>query len=134
MAPGDKSSKFDHLPLSTSGPIECALTGTGLLNTPYLNKGSAFPEEERVQFDLTGLLPQSVQTLEQQTKRAWQQYSSRPDQLAKNTFLTSLKEQNEVLYFKARPPLHPQWNNLFGNLSELTGPSCCKTISKRFLA
>ncbi|KAF9775329.1 hypothetical protein IL306_006580 [Fusarium sp. DS 682] len=95
-----KKSKFGDLPLSTSGPINCALSGTSLLNTPYLNKGSAFPPDERREFNLTGLLPQGVQTLEQQCKRAYEQYSSRPDDLAKNTFLTSLKDQNEVLYFK----------------------------------
>ncbi|GAP85306.1 putative malate dehydrogenase [Rosellinia necatrix] len=93
-------SKFSHLPLSTSGPIECAVSGTVLLNTPYFNRGSAHTAEEREEFNLTGLLPQSVQTLEQQTKRAYQQYSTRQDDLAKNTFLTSLKEQNAVLYYK----------------------------------
>ncbi|RGP81215.1 malate dehydrogenase oxaloacetate-decarboxylating [Fusarium longipes] len=91
------NSKYDNLPLSTSGPINCALSGTSLLNTPYLNKGSAFPPDERRAFNLTGLLPQGVQTLEQQCKRAYEQYSSRPDDLAKNTFLTSLKDQNELL-------------------------------------
>jgi malate dehydrogenase (oxaloacetate-decarboxylating) len=98
--PNDKQSKFGHLPLSTSGPLECALKGSVLLNRPYFNKGSAFTKEERRAFELSGLLPQSVQTLEQQVQRAYQQYSTRPDDLAKNTFLTSMKEQNEVLYFK----------------------------------
>ncbi|KAI0895459.1 hypothetical protein F4806DRAFT_82537 [Annulohypoxylon nitens] len=93
-------SKFSHLPLSTSGPIECAVSGTVLLNTPYFNRGSAHTEEERREFNLTGLLPTSIQTLEQQVERAYQQYVSRHDDLAKNTFLTSLKEQNLVLYFK----------------------------------
>ncbi|KAI1082075.1 hypothetical protein F5B20DRAFT_534308 [Whalleya microplaca] len=93
-------SKFSHLPLSTSGPIECAVSGTVLLNTPYFNRGSAHSSEERREFNLTGLLPAGVQTLEQQTQRAYEQYSSRSDDLAKNTFLTSLKEQNSVLYFK----------------------------------
>jgi hypothetical protein len=92
--------QFSHLPLSTSGPIDCAVTGTALLNTPYLNKGSAFPPDERRKFNLTGLLPAREQTLEQQVTRAYQQYSTRPDDLAKNTFLTSLKNQNEVLYYK----------------------------------
>lgn len=95
-----EESKFGKLPLSTKGPIHCALTGASLLNTPYLNKGSAFPTEERRKFALTGLLPQGVQTLEQQCKRAYDQYSTRPNDLAKNTFLTSLKDQNEVLYYK----------------------------------
>ncbi|KAF5606983.1 malate dehydrogenase (oxaloacetate-decarboxylating) [Fusarium subglutinans] len=99
-ADDSKKSKFGGLPLSTTGPINCALSGTSLLNTPYLNKGSAFPPDERREFNLTGLLPQGVQTLEQQCKRAYEQYSSRSDDLAKNTFLTSLKDQNEVLYYK----------------------------------
>ncbi|KAI8962539.1 NAD-dependent malic enzyme [Daldinia sp. FL1419] len=94
------NSKFSHLPLSTSGPIECAVSGTVLLNTPYFNRGSAHSAEERREFNLTGLLPASIQTLEQQAERAYQQYTSRQDDLAKNTFLTSLKEQNLVLYFK----------------------------------
>jgi malate dehydrogenase (oxaloacetate-decarboxylating) len=100
-----KESKFGHLPLSTSGPLECALKGTVLLNHPYFNKGSAFTSQERHDFELTGLLPQSVQTLEQQVQRAYEQYSAQPDDLAMNTFLTSMKEQNEVLYFKVSPVL-----------------------------
>ncbi|OTB01278.1 hypothetical protein M426DRAFT_64309 [Hypoxylon sp. CI-4A] len=98
--PTNAKSKFAHLPLSTSGPIECAVSGTVLLNTPYFNRGSAHSTEERREFNLTGLLPTSVQTLEQQAARAYEQYTSRHDDLAKNTFLTSLKEQNLVLYFK----------------------------------
>lgn len=86
----DKSSKYGHLPLSTSGPIECALTGTVLLNHPTYNKGSAFTSGERQTFALTGLLPQSVQTLEQQAKRAYQQFLSARDDLAKNAFMTSM--------------------------------------------
>lgn len=92
----------DQPPLSAKGAIDCAVSGTTLLSTPYLNKGSAFPDDERSRFSLGGLLPAGVQTLEQQVKRAYQQYSSRQDDLAKNTFLTSLKDQNEVLYYKVR--------------------------------
>lgn len=98
--PHEKHPQFGHLPLSTSGPEDCALVGSALLNTPYFNKGAAFPPEERERFKLTGLLPQSVASLETQVKRAYQQYSTRSDDLAKNTFMTSLKEQNEVLYYR----------------------------------
>ncbi|UNI23286.1 Malate dehydrogenase (oxaloacetate-decarboxylating) [Purpureocillium takamizusanense] len=94
------SSRFGHLPLSTSGPLDCALSGTALLNDPIFNKGTAFPLEERRAFGLHGLLPGSVQTLETQARRAREQYASRADDLAKNTFLTSMKEQNAVLYYK----------------------------------
>ena len=37
-----------------------------------------------------------------QVERAYRQYCSRGDALAKNTFMTSMKEQNEVLYYKVR--------------------------------
>ncbi|KAB8304121.1 hypothetical protein EYC80_003541 [Monilinia laxa] len=76
------------------------IIGTALLNTPYLNKGAAFPTDEREKFKLTGLLPSRVSTLDQQVKRAYDQYSSRSDDLAKNTFMTSLADQNEVLYYR----------------------------------
>ncbi|GME46992.1 Malic oxidoreductase [Neofusicoccum parvum] len=95
-----KHPKFGSLPLSTSGPQDCALTGSALLNTPYLNKGTAFSKEERDEFKLHGLLPQNVQKLEEQVKRAYDQFCSRPNDLAKNTFMTSMKEQNEVLYYR----------------------------------
>lgn len=113
-----KHPRFGDLPLSTSGPEKCALTvstyipspmdqalsdkslkGTALLASPYHNKGSAFSSNERRDFKLYGLLPPNVQTLQQQVDRAYQQYSSRPNDLAKNTFMTSMKEQNEVLYY-----------------------------------
>lgn len=98
--PHEKHPHFGHLALSTSGPQDCALIGSALLNTPYFNKGAGFPSEERHKFKLTGLLPQQVSTLDRQVKRAYQQYSTRQDDLAKNTFMTSLAEQNQVLYFR----------------------------------
>lgn len=102
--PEQKSPKYGHLPLSTSGPLECALKGTVLLNHPYFNKGSAFTKQERRDFGLIGLLPACIQTLDQQIQRAYEQYRSRADDLAKNVFLTSLKEQNDVLYFRVSEP------------------------------
>ncbi|KAJ0163581.1 NAD-dependent malic enzyme, mitochondrial [Colletotrichum tanaceti] len=116
MAPNNdhKESKFSHLPLSTSGPISCALTGSALLNSPYLNKGTAFPEDERRKFNLTGLLPQSVHSLERQIDRAYAQYRTHGDDLAKNIFLTSLKEQNEVLYYGLlRAHLHEMFSIIY---------------------
>jgi hypothetical protein len=97
---------LDHHPLSAKGPLSCALTGAALLNQPFFNKGSAFTPAERRTFKLTGLLPESVQTLEQQAKRAHRQYLSRRDDLSRNTFLTSLKYQNEVLFYKVSGSIH----------------------------
>jgi len=37
--------------------LETSFTGQVLLDNPLLNKGSAFPEDERREFNLLGLLP-----------------------------------------------------------------------------
>ncbi|KAJ5873840.1 Malic enzyme NAD-binding [Penicillium soppii] len=93
-------SKFSHLPRAAVGPLTCPYEGSSVLQSSQFNKGSAFTEEERSAFKLRGLLPPNIQTLDEQVERAYQQYSSRPDDLAKNTFLSSMKAQNEVLYYK----------------------------------
>ncbi|KAJ5983024.1 hypothetical protein N7481_005123 [Penicillium waksmanii] len=79
--------------------LTCPYKGEGLLQSSRFNKGTAFSEEERTTFKLHGLLPPNRQSLDEQVKRAYQQYSSRQDDLAKNTFLASMKAQNEVLYY-----------------------------------
>ncbi|EPS32949.1 hypothetical protein PDE_07910 [Penicillium oxalicum 114-2] len=94
------TSKFNHLPRAAAGPLKCPLQGTPLLASSHFNKGSAFPKDERAAFKLTGLLPPNIQTLEEQVERAYQQYGSRENDLAKNTFMASMKAQNEVLYYK----------------------------------
>lgn len=89
------------MPLNAEGPVECALQGQAILNSPLFNKGSAFPSEERREFLIEGLLPAAVHTLDQQVKRAYLQLQKRgDDNLAKNTFMSSLKSQNLVLYYK----------------------------------
>lgn len=74
--------------------------GFDLLRSPDYNKGSAFPSHERSTFHLEGLLPPRIQTLEDQVERAYEQYSKCRDALEKNTFMTSMKDQNTVLYYK----------------------------------
>ena len=49
--------------------VETSLSGYELLNDPLLNKGTAFTEEERDEFDLHGLLPPHVSNFEDQVKR-----------------------------------------------------------------
>jgi malate dehydrogenase (oxaloacetate-decarboxylating) len=92
--------KFSHFPLSTNKSLDCNLVEQALLQTPAFNKGSAFPQDEREAFGLVGLLPTEINTLEDQAKRAYDQYSIRRTPLGKNTFMNSLKEQNEVLFYR----------------------------------
>lgn len=86
--------------LSIEGPIECDLHGFQLLNSPIFNKGSAFTEEERKAFDLSGLLPSKVNTLDEQVERAYAQFQYLKTPLAKNDFCTSMRMQNKVLYYE----------------------------------
>ncbi|KAK9254428.1 malate dehydrogenase [Lipomyces tetrasporus] len=71
-----------------------------MLNLPQFNRGTGFTAEERDLFNLIGYLPSALQTLQNQVDRAYDQYCSIRAPLAKNTFLISLKVQNEVLYFR----------------------------------
>jgi len=76
------------------------LSGDQLLNCPQLNKGTAFTQEERLQLGLLGKLPHRVETLEEQVKRAYEQYKSYTDPKQKNLFLLDLYATNQVLFFK----------------------------------
>jgi malate dehydrogenase (oxaloacetate-decarboxylating) len=74
--------------------------GLAVLNSPLLNKGTAFTVDERRVLGLTGLLPPDISTLEGQVKRAYIQYERLPDALSKNIYLTALHDRNEVLFYR----------------------------------
>jgi len=74
--------------------------GLAVLNSPLLNKGTAFTAEERKTLGLAGLLPPDISTLETQVKRAYIQYERLQDALSKNIYLTSLHDRNEVLFYR----------------------------------
>jgi malate dehydrogenase (oxaloacetate-decarboxylating) len=74
--------------------------GLAVLNSPLLNKGTAFTAEERDALGLGGLLPPDISTLETQVQRAYIQYERLPDPLSKNLYLTALHDRNEVLFYR----------------------------------
>ncbi|PWU13830.1 MAG: NAD-dependent malic enzyme [Chlamydiae bacterium] len=80
--------------------IETSLRSEKLLNHPIYNKGTAFTLEERDVFHLHGLLPFHVSTLEEQVTRRYQNFLAQKDQLSKYTFLSSLQDRNEVLFYR----------------------------------
>lgn len=80
--------------------IKVKLRGQMLLNDSLLNKGMAFSNEERESFGLHGLLPFHVATIEEQLARRYDNFQKQPNDLAKYLFLSSLQNNNEVLFYR----------------------------------
>lgn len=76
------------------------ISGQALLNDSRFNKGSAFTSTERELFNLTGLLPTRVETIEEQCARCYQEFKRQPTLLDKNIYLTNILNQNEILFYK----------------------------------
>lgn len=70
-----------------------------IIHNPFKNKGTAFTEEERRKLGLIGTLPGSVQTIEQQAKRVYDQYKIRPDGMQKRKFLMEVFNTNRTLFY-----------------------------------
>ncbi|MFT7492309.1 MAG: malate dehydrogenase (oxaloacetate-decarboxylating) [Pseudohongiellaceae bacterium] len=75
-------------------------SGPSLLETPLLNKGSAFSAQERVTFNLTGLIPPRYESIEEQVERAYMQYSSFDEPINKHIYLRAIQDNNETLYYR----------------------------------
>lgn len=80
--------------------IKVALSGKELLFHPLYNKGSAFTEEERRAFHLTGLLPTHISSMEEQVRRRLLNFRSKPSSIEKSKFLMDLQNRNEVLFYR----------------------------------
>lgn len=85
--------------VAPDGALETWVRGLEVLETPILNKGSAFTLDERRALCLTGLLPPAVTTIELQAQRSYQQYSQEPDELSRYIFLSALHDRSEALYY-----------------------------------
>ena len=73
--------------------------GYELLNDPFLNKGTAFTEEEREKYDLIGILPPTVQTLDLQAQQAYENVEKKPDVSEKRHYLMNIFSRNRTLFF-----------------------------------
>ncbi|WFU53724.1 NAD-dependent malic enzyme [Bradyrhizobium pachyrhizi] len=86
-----------------------ALSGYELLADPQLNKGTAFSEAEREAFDLHGLLPPNILTLDEQVSRRLEALRGFETDIERYAFLRELQDTNETLFYAL----------LVGNLEEL---------------
>lgn len=81
-------------------PLYIPYAGNTLLELPLLNKGSAFSEDERTRFNLHGLIPHVIETIEEQSQRSYQQYSAFHDAINKHIYLRNIQDTNETLFFR----------------------------------
>ncbi|MDE0939340.1 MAG: NAD-dependent malic enzyme, partial [Pirellulales bacterium] len=80
--------------------LATSLTGTQLIDTPLLNKGTAFTKEERHLLLLEGLLPPHYETLDEQIARCYEAFSGQPSDLEKHVYLRNLQDTNETLFYR----------------------------------
>src|ERR1043165_3321549 len=83
-----------------AGALSGSLSGYPLLDTPLLNKGSAFTEEERREFGLLGLLPPHPSTMQEQLARVYENYRAKDSDIERYIFLVSLQDRNETLFYR----------------------------------
>jgi len=76
------------------------LNGQRLFEDPQLNKDTAFSAGERKKYHLEGLLPEIIESIDDQVKRVNMHLGIKPNDLERYIYLISLQERNETLFFK----------------------------------
>src|ERR1700722_8765013 len=84
---------------SAVSEISTKLSGYDLINQPFLNKGTAFTNEERDAFALHGLLPPHIGTLSDQLERRKLTFRRYTDNFGKYSFMRDLQDNNETLFY-----------------------------------
>jgi malate dehydrogenase (oxaloacetate-decarboxylating) len=79
--------------------MEVAVTGIALLRLVLTNKGTAFTHDERVELGLDGLLPPSVENMEEQINRVYRGFLEAPSPIAQYQYLRQLQERQEILFY-----------------------------------
>ncbi|MGD0946959.1 MAG: NAD-dependent malic enzyme [Candidatus Binatia bacterium] len=86
-------------PLTQEIYYEVPFRGYALMQDPLLNKGHAFPHSERREFNLTGLMTESVGTLEEQVSQAYEIYQMKSTDLERYVTLIGLLDRNETNFY-----------------------------------
>ena len=82
-----------------AGALRVRARGRTVLSNPMTNRGTAFTAEERAALDLDGLIPTGLMTLENQTRRVYEQVRHTSTPLGKYLTLNALRDRNEVLFY-----------------------------------
>jgi malate dehydrogenase (oxaloacetate-decarboxylating) len=92
--------KIGHEKQTGQDILETQLSGHLLLETPLLNKGSAFTLDERREFGLHGLLPSHIAAMEEQLARTYENYRRQESDLERYIYLADLQDRNETLFYR----------------------------------
>ena len=74
--------------------------GADLLHDPRRNKSTAFSEQEREALGLVGLLPEGIDDLETQLRRALAQLDGKTTDLERYIYLSQLQDTDETLFYR----------------------------------
>lgn len=74
--------------------------GKELLGDPALNKSTAFSEQEKQTYGLTGLVPDVVESIDTQLQRVIMQLGHKATDLDRYIYLMNLLDHNETLFYK----------------------------------
>jgi len=74
--------------------------GADLLHDPRRNKSTAFSEQERERLGLVGLLPEGIDDLDTQLRRALAQLDGKTTDLERYIYLSQLQDTDETLFYR----------------------------------
>jgi len=99
FSPNPHRGKDENIASEENSALASGLRGRTLLEASALNKGTAFTATERVALGLEGLLPPSVETIDQQHQRVFQQLGEKTTDLERYIYLIQLLDSNETLLY-----------------------------------
>ena len=69
-----------------------------ICDTPVWNKGTAFDDDERAALGLQGLIPPQIESLQEQSRRAYEAYKAKSRDIERHIYLRQLQDSNETLF------------------------------------
>ncbi|HIP75886.1 MAG TPA: NAD-dependent malic enzyme [Psychromonas hadalis] len=110
-------------------PLYIPFAGPVLLETPLLNKGSAFSQEERIRFNIEGLVPAAIESIDEQTARAYEQFQEFTSDIERHIYLRNIQDINETLFYRL---IQQHINEMLPLIYTPTVGQACEQFSHRY--